>query len=111
MSLSPATPASAKKVNSARTRRSPVSRLGSWRMGVNLGQAPRVCENPAVKPLVSIQYLRALAALAVAVYHASQWRPGHLIDLGRAGVDVFFVISGVIMWKVTGAAEHAPGVF
>jgi exopolysaccharide production protein ExoZ len=64
-----------------------------------------------VKPLLSIQYLRALAALAVAVYHASQWRPGHLIDAGRAGVDVFFVISGVIMWKVTGASEQAPGVF
>ncbi|MGA2953006.1 MAG: acyltransferase [Caulobacteraceae bacterium] len=64
-----------------------------------------------MKPLVSIQYLRALAALAVAVYHASQWRPGHLIDVGRAGVDVFFVISGVIMWKVTGGMEHAPGVF
>jgi exopolysaccharide production protein ExoZ len=64
-----------------------------------------------VKPLVSIQYLRAAAALAVAVYHASQWRPGHLIDVGRAGVDVFFVISGVIMWKVTGAAEHTPRAF
>jgi exopolysaccharide production protein ExoZ len=64
-----------------------------------------------VKPLVSIQYLRAAAALAVAIYHASQWRPGHLIDVGRAGVDVFFVISGVIMWKVTGASEGAPGTF
>ena len=64
-----------------------------------------------MKPLLSIQYLRAAAALAVAVYHASQWRPGHLIDVGRGGVDVFFVISGVIMWKVTAGAEHAPGVF
>jgi exopolysaccharide production protein ExoZ len=64
-----------------------------------------------VKPLVSIQYLRAAAALAVAVYHASQWRPGHLIDIGRAGVDVFFVISGVIMWKVTADTERRPRAF
>ena len=64
-----------------------------------------------MKPLVSIQYLRALAALAVAVYHASQWLPGQVFDLGRGGVDIFLIISGVIMWKVTGAAERAPGTF
>ena len=44
--------------------------------------------------------LRALAALAVVAYHALQWRGGGF-DVGRAGVDVFFVISGFIMWHVT----------
>jgi exopolysaccharide production protein ExoZ len=64
-----------------------------------------------VKRLLSIQYLRAFAALAVVVYHATQWRPAELIDVGRAGVDVFFVISGVIMWKITAAAERSPAQF
>jgi exopolysaccharide production protein ExoZ len=63
-----------------------------------------------VKPLRSIQYLRAFAVLAVVGYHASQWRGGGF-DLGRAGVDVFFVISGVIMWRVTSAPESSPRVF
>ncbi len=49
-----------------------------------------------MSPLVSIQYLRAFAALAVVAYHA-----GHTTIVGQAGVDVFFVISGFIMWMVT----------
>jgi exopolysaccharide production protein ExoZ len=57
--------------------------------------------------LVSIQYLRAAAALSVALYHATQWRHGGF-DVGRSGVDVFFVISGVIMWKITGGVEGSP---
>jgi exopolysaccharide production protein ExoZ len=60
-----------------------------------------------MKPLFSIQYLRAGAALAVVIYHALQWRSGGF-DVGRAGVDVFFVISGVIMWRVTAGAKPAP---
>jgi exopolysaccharide production protein ExoZ len=49
-----------------------------------------------VKTLVSIQYLRAFAALGVVAYHT-----GRATILGQAGVDVFFVISGFIMWMVT----------
>ncbi|MEO8813443.1 MAG: acyltransferase, partial [Caulobacteraceae bacterium] len=60
--------------------------------------------------LLSIQYLRAAAALAVVAYHALQWRTGGF-DVGRAGVDVFFVISGVIMWTVTSGRRLAPGAF
>lgn len=63
-----------------------------------------------MKTLLSVQYLRAAAALAVVVYHATQWG-GSIFDVGRAGVDVFFVVSGVIMWKVTGQAESSPGRF
>ncbi len=58
-------------------------------------------------PLVSIQYLRAAAALAVVAYHALQWCDGGF-DVGRAGVDVFFVISGVIMWRVTAGRAVSP---
>ncbi len=60
--------------------------------------------------LLSIQYLRGAAALAVTLYHALQWADGGF-EVGRAGVDVFFVISGVIMWRVTAGRAIAPGAF
>jgi len=63
-----------------------------------------------MKPLLSIQYLRAAAVLGVVAFHAFQWRTGGF-NVGRSGVDVFFVISGVIMWRVTGAREGRPGPF
>jgi exopolysaccharide production protein ExoZ len=63
-----------------------------------------------MKTIVSIQYLRAAAALAVVIYHILQWRDGGFEE-GRAGVDVFFVISGVIMWRITQGRESRPGVF
>ena len=65
---------------------------------------------PGERTLVSIQYLRAAAALAVVAYHALQWCDGGF-DVGRAGVDVFFVISGVIMWRITSGKVPQPGVF
>lgn len=51
----------------------------------------------------SIQYLRGIAALMVVVYHAMRWTPVDF-DIGAAGVDLFFVISGFILWTV--AAER-----
>ena len=63
-----------------------------------------------MKTLLSIQYLRGAAALAVVLYHALQWESGGF-EVGRAGVDVFFVISGVIMWWVTAGGPVKPGAF
>src|SRR5450432_1983294 len=63
-----------------------------------------------MKTLLSIQYLRGAAALAVVIFHALQWRSGGF-EVGRAGVDVFFVISGVIMWWVTADGPVGPWAF
>ena len=53
--------------------------------------------------LIGLQYLRGLAALAVVFCHvfsnrvAQDW--GTYRDYGNAGTDVFFVMSGFIMWR------------
>jgi exopolysaccharide production protein ExoZ len=63
--------------------------------------------------LIGIQYLRALAALMVVVFHLDL----QLVGLGRAvtlpvgmagGVDIFFVISGTIMWITTCHRPPSP---
>ncbi len=62
--------------------------------------------------IVNIQFLRAFAALAVVFYHTSiqYFAAGgstsgnifsYMSQVGYAGVDVFFVISGYIMWITT----------
>ena len=62
--------------------------------------------------IVNIQFLRAFAALAVVFYHTSAQyfavggeTSGNIFSfmsqVGYAGVDVFFVISGYIMWITT----------
>jgi exopolysaccharide production protein ExoZ len=47
--------------------------------------------------LYSIHALRLLAALAVIVYHSATWFGDYAVMVGAAGVDVFFVISGVVI--------------
>ncbi|KJF66814.1 acyltransferase family protein [Rhizobium nepotum] len=53
----------------------------------------------------SIQFLRALAALSVLFFHIV----GPSFTIGAAGVDVFFIISGLIMGMV--ADKAPPGQF
>jgi exopolysaccharide production protein ExoZ len=60
--------------------------------------------------ILSVQYLRGIAAMAVALAHIA----GHAGLPGRtgaAGVDVFFVISGFIIWTVTAERRRTPGAF
>jgi exopolysaccharide production protein ExoZ len=57
---------------------------------------------------VGVQYLRAMAALQVVLFHASL-AVGHPVTLGSLGVPVFFVISGFIMVVITdGNARPGP---
>ncbi len=63
--------------------------------------------NPALKgELLGIQYLRGIAAMLVVVFHLGPqlermgYKGGWLPGL-TAGVDIFFVVSGFIMWMTT----------
>jgi peptidoglycan/LPS O-acetylase OafA/YrhL len=65
--------------------------------------------------LVNIQFARLLAALMVVLFHLQpHLGPDNLLApihyIGFAGVDIFFVISGFIMWHTTFAtgAEISP---
>ncbi|NLS16455.1 acyltransferase [Rhizobium sp. P40RR-XXII] len=60
-----------------------------------------------MKTLYGIQYLRAFAALAVVFFHAAERSGGHF-RIGAAGVDVFFVISGFIMWTMSERRPVTP---
>jgi exopolysaccharide production protein ExoZ len=55
----------------------------------------------------SIQYLRGFAATAVVCFHISEQFNGPFA-IGAAGVDVFFVISGFIMWVTTADRPADP---
>jgi exopolysaccharide production protein ExoZ len=67
--------------------------------------APATDRDPATSGFLTIQALRAIAALLVVVYHAFDlWEvriapgaPDPMWTNGAAGVDIFFVISGFVM--------------
>ncbi|RYF56073.1 MAG: acyltransferase, partial [Comamonadaceae bacterium] len=62
--------------------------------------------------LISLQYARAVAALLVVYAHLSGFavfRPLGLPEFGGMGVDLFFVISGFVMWESAG--RHTAGEF
>ncbi len=65
--------------------------------------------------LTNLQYIRALAAYLVVLYHARLLTPlGQTLslDFGRAGVDIFFVISGFIIQHVAARDDAGrPGAF
>lgn len=65
---------------------------------------------------VSLQYLRAVAALLVVAYHMHHQLQrlgydGGWPDWTQRGVDLFFVISGVVMWLTTRGRSIGPLAF
>jgi exopolysaccharide production protein ExoZ len=65
--------------------------------------------------ILSIQYLRAAAALMVVFFHADGMAQQYFsftgLSFGAAGVDIFFVISGFIMWITTASERITPASF
>lgn len=67
--------------------------------------------------ILSLQYLRGVAALMVVYFHAGaqvgrfDLAPMFLHRVGEFGVDVFFVISGVVMWVTTYDRGMSPKTF
>lgn len=72
-----------------------------------------------MKTIINVQFMRAVAALAVLWYHFSlqlniiqdggDWFFNLFNQLGYGGVDFFFVISGYIMWVTTETLpSHQP---
>jgi exopolysaccharide production protein ExoZ len=60
--------------------------------------------------LISVQYARALAALLVVYAHLRGFAVFGPLDggeFGDMGVDIFFVISGFIMWETSGGQSPA----
>jgi len=67
---------------------------------------------PEMKKVLSIQYMRAGAALAVVLFHATdRLGLGDLGSIGAAGVDVFFIISGFVMWSIASSRETSAASF
>jgi exopolysaccharide production protein ExoZ len=67
-----------------------------------------------MKELISIQYLRGVAALLVVIFHISRipsLRYLSWLDTGAIGVQIFFVISGFIMWYTTSSRRLSPFEF
>jgi exopolysaccharide production protein ExoZ len=59
--------------------------------------------HPPVARWIGIQYLRGLAACGVVIFHyfdGPMAPAGRQFALGQYGVDLFFVISGFIMYAV-----------
>ncbi|PDT03961.1 acyltransferase [Rhizobium chutanense] len=65
--------------------------------------------------LVQLQYLRAVAALMVVYFHAilQLGKVNPAVDAaafvyGETGVDIFFVLSGFVMWLTTSGRAMSP---
>lgn len=66
---------------------------------------------------IYLQYLRGVAALMVVYFHSVVQLKNFGIQkpllpmIGESGVDLFFVLSGFLMWITTSGKEVSPGSF
>lgn len=67
------------------------------------------CAMPPPKPFQSIQCLRAVAAIGVVVHHALDISLRLDWALGAVGIDIFFVISGFVMYVSINDGTRASG--
>ena len=61
-----------------------------------------------------IQYLRGVAAVLVVLYHSTMMTavaPYYNNHFGSIGVDLFFIISGFVMWTATNDIQKNPVLF
>ncbi|MEG3179118.1 acyltransferase family protein [Sphingomonas sp. LT1P40] len=70
------------------------------------GGAKGSAQDTPGQTLLGVQYLRGVAAMLVVLIHLQEQlqRVGislGLVNYGSAGVDIFFVISGFVMWHTT----------
>lgn len=89
-----------------------VSSVGSPPLTAVAGHAVQRSAVEGSSVLLSLQYARAVAALLVVYAHLSGFplfRPLNLPEFGGIGVDLFFVISGFVMWE--SAQKHGPAQF
>jgi exopolysaccharide production protein ExoZ len=68
--------------------------------------------------ILLLQYLRGIAAMMVVYFHSAEQlrrvsglEPGFPATLGSSGVDIFFVISGFIMWVTTADGRTTAAAF
>jgi exopolysaccharide production protein ExoZ len=71
--------------------------------------AQPVARPPAAGTVLTIQYLRAVAACLIVFHHALA--PLIMTSIGLFGVDLFFVISGFVMWVTTADGQRSPPSF
>lgn len=89
--------------------------IAAWR-GPQAVLARLIFRGTTVREYRSIQYLRGLAATLVVIFHvgaplqrlgvATAWPNGL-----SGGVDIFFIISGFVMWMTTRARPIGPLAF
>lgn len=79
--------------------------------------APSVGPQETKQKIYSIQHLRWFAATLVVLHHSVDQIPkpfpvhSYITHVGEFGVDIFFVISGFILWYITAQSRPRPVPF
>ena len=66
---------------------------------------------PPRRTFESIQYLRGLAALMVVAWHAMGQMGATGPMILQSGIEVFFIVSGFVMWTISADDQQGPATF